>query len=66
MITKDTVQNWVEQLSEKKSSGGVIPRSDKEIVYERSWVQCKKCGLIFESYTNPPICLGCLVYEDNK
>lgn len=47
-------------------SMGVIPRSNKEIVYERSWIKCKKCGLIFENYTNPPICLGCLVYEDNK
>lgn len=71
MTTKDTAQNLGEQPSETKSNGGgFVPRSDiVKPLYDsryREWVKCKKCGSVWENYTNPPICFRCIAHEDNK
>lgn len=46
-------------LNKKYSNGGLVPVTQngeiKTIKLDRGWWKCKKCGAIFEAYTNPPI-----------
>ena len=45
-------------LKDKFASGGfVVPTVEdrKFVLIDRGWWKCKKCGIIFESSTTPPL-----------
>ena len=46
----------------KFSNGGFVPKKDgdeKKVLLSRGWWKCKKCGAIFEAYTDPPLIHHC-------
>lgn len=46
----------------KFPQGGFVPKKDgdeKKVLLSRGWWKCKKCGALFEDYTDPPFIHYC-------
>lgn len=39
----------------RAATGGIVAKSYAPPIVERGWWKCAKCGVVFESYSNPPI-----------
>lgn len=39
----------------RSATGGIVAKSHTPPIVERGWWRCTKCGVVFESYSNPPI-----------